>query len=183
METLEIWNHRPNPQERGFEPAIKILPCQFLFLVTIFGKLKTWPEIKRWNGDLQQWWSWVMHLGFYTLPETNKSPLKLGFMGFLRVSLVIYGMKPWDLWDEANKSPLKIDGWRWFISCWDSGLFSGSSGAFAASFREGTSIFFDCFTKNRIQFSYPAKVIYSFSSGRSRSMLPFKCYPSMQGIA
>ena len=28
--------------------------------------------------------------------------LKLGFMGFLRVSLVIYGMKPWDLWDETN---------------------------------------------------------------------------------
>ncbi len=38
--------------------------------------------------------------------------LKVFFVICLRVSLVIYGMKPWDLWDETNKSPLKMDGWQ-----------------------------------------------------------------------
>ena len=59
-----------------------------------------------------------------TLPETNRD--SLGFLGFLRVSLVIYGMKPWDLWDETNKSPLKMDGWNTILSFWDD-LFSGAS--------------------------------------------------------
>ena len=57
------------------------------------------------------------------------------------------------------------------------GLFSG---AFAASFREGPSIFFDCFTNNRIQFSYPANVIYSLTLVRE---IPFNATIPMQGIA
>ena len=49
---------------------------------------------------------------------------------------MIYGMKPWDLWDETNKSPLKMDGWQTIRLPFGAlnGLFSA---AFAVSFREG----------------------------------------------